>query len=199
MRAFLLFLLLTTAAVGVVVAVVLSGSVNVAASEPPGRFSAWALRGVSERSIARHARAVGAMPALDSAARAHGLDHFHAMCVDCHGAPGYERSEAGEGLHPRGPDLREVVEEGEWTDAELFWIVKHGIRMTGMPAFGPTHADEDLWGIVALVKELPDLSEADYMARIEALYTADSLAEGADSMAAGERVHVHSDGREHVH
>ncbi len=135
------------------------------------------------------------MPALDSAALAHGLDHFHAMCVDCHGAPGFDPDEAGEGLYPEAPDLAEVVEEGEWSDAELFWIVKHGIKMTGMPAFGPTHPDEDLWAIVALVKELPELTADEYGARVEALRPAGA----GQAPGRAPQTHVHSDSTEHVH
>ena len=196
MRAALISLVTLLVAIGAVLAVALSGTVNVAASQPDGRAMEWALNSIARRSVARHARTVGAMPSLDSAQLVHGLDHFHAMCVDCHGAPGFERSEAGEGLNPPAPDLAEVIEEEEWSDAELFWIIKNGIRMTGMPAFGPTHGDGDLWAIVAVTKGLPSLDDEEYRARIDALYAA----AGADSAGiAGGQAHVHADGREHVH
>jgi mono/diheme cytochrome c family protein len=90
-----------------------------------------------------------------------------------------------------------VVEEGEWSDAELFWIVKNGIKMTGMPAFGPTHGDEDLWAIVAIMKELPELSEEAYAERVEAL-SAPAAAEDGEAPAEGE-AHTHADGRQHEH
>lgn len=200
MRAALISLATLLVAAGAVLAVALSGAVNVAASETDGRAMEWALSAIARRSVERHARTVAAMPPLDSADLVHGLDHFHAMCVDCHGAPGFERSEAGEGLNPPAPDLVEVIEEGEWSDAELFWIIKNGIRMTGMPAFGPTHGDRDLWAIVAVTSELPSLDEDAYRARIEALYASAGAAQGADSAGVPQgRTHVHSDGREHVH
>jgi hypothetical protein len=50
----------------------------------------------------------------------------------------------------------------EWSTAELFWIVKHGVKMTGMPAFGPTHSDERLWTVVAFLKQLPQISPEKY-------------------------------------
>lgn len=200
MRAALISLVTLLVAAGAVLAVALSGAVNVAASEADGRAMEWALSTIARRSVERHARTVAAMPPLDSADLVHGLDHFHAMCVDCHGAPGFERSEAGEGLNPSAPDLVEAIEEEEWSDAELFWIVKNGIRMTGMPAFGPTHGDEDLWAIVAVTSELPSLDEDEYRARIEALYASAGAPQGADSAGVPQgRSHVHSDGREHVH
>ena len=61
------------------------------------------------------------------------------MCVDCHLAPGMDSSEIRQGLLPKPPKLQEVVDE--WKPAELFWIIKNGVKMTGMPAWGPTHSD----------------------------------------------------------
>lgn len=197
-RAALAFLVSTLVIAGVFLAIVFSGGFSVAATQPDARLLRWALSTAAERSIARHAGVVGPMPSLDSATLAHGLDHFHAMCVDCHGAPGFDRSEAGEGLYPEAPDLAEVVEEGEWSDGELFWIVKNGIKMTGMPAFGPTHSDADIWSMVALVKELPDLSEAAYAERLAELRSAFSTADD-DGGAGPTGTHVHADGMEHVH
>ena len=198
MRAALTVLLTLLVVLGVGAVVALSGAINVAATEKDSRAAEWALGTVARRSIARRADDVGSAPTLDSAARASGLDHFHAMCVDCHGAPGFDRSEAGEGLNPPAPDLTEMVEEQEWSDAEIFWIVKHGIRMTGMPAFGPTHSDEDLWAIVGVVEALPEWGEAGYRARIEALWAAALTDSSAADPRAG-RTHLHADGREHVH
>ena len=201
MRTVLAVLLLALVVAGVLLAIAFSGGYNVAATQPDGPLTRWTLSTIADRSIGRHAREVGAMPDLDSAALVRGLDHFHAMCVDCHGAPGFERNEVGEGLSPAAPDLSEVVEAGEWSDAELFWIVKNGIKMTGMPAFGPTHGDGDLWSIVAIVKQLPELSDAEYGTRIAELRASaapreDGMTEGPMSPA---RVHVHEDGREHTH
>ena len=82
------------------------------------------------------------------------------MCEECHGAPGVERSEMGKGLYPRGPKLLWAAKED--SPSELFWITKNGIKMTGMPAFGPTHSDEEIWAIVAFVKKLPGIDSAFY-------------------------------------
>ena len=85
-----------------------------------------------------------------------GLAHYRGMCVTCHGAPGVDPSEIGMGLNPPAPDLT-VTKVQSRTDGELFWLVSHGIRMTGMPAFGPTHEDEEIWKIVAFLKHLPEI------------------------------------------
>lgn len=85
---------------------------------------------------------------------------FANTCVQCHGAPGVERGELGKGIRPTPPNLSEAV--AEWSDRELFWIFKHGIKFAGMPAFGPTHSDEELSALVAFLKELPSMSPQEY-------------------------------------
>lgn len=141
-----------------------SGEYNVAASKPHTGLGAWALETVMKNSVRDHAAGIRVPPLDDSSLVATGLHHFQEMCVTCHGAPGQERSEIGEGLTPTPPELSD--EAAEWTDAELYWIVKHGIKMSGMPAFGATHGDEELWGIVAFVRRLPELSPEEYRALV---------------------------------
>jgi mono/diheme cytochrome c family protein len=111
-------------------------------------------------SVAARAATVNAPMQFTGKQVADGFSEFDGMCVACHGAPGVERGEVGKGLNPRPPDLAKASES--WSTAELFWIVKHGVKMTGMPAFGPTHSDERLWTIVAFLKQLPRLSSQDY-------------------------------------
>jgi hypothetical protein len=82
------------------------------------------------------------------------------MCVACHGAPGKERDEVGRGLMPQPPALAKTAPT--WSNGELFWILKHGVKMTGMPAFGPTHSDERLWSMVAFLRRLPNLTPEQY-------------------------------------
>lgn len=144
---------------------------------------------LQHRSVSARAEELDVTPLpTDSAALEHGFVHYDAMCVSCHGAPGIERGENGKGMTPEPPDLAD--EAHEWSDAELFWITKHGIKLAGMPAFGPTHSDEELLGITAFVRRLPEIDSAAYAARREALAAADS---------AGGGVHVHADGSTHRH
>ncbi len=78
--------------------------------------------------------------------------------MTCHGAPGVDASAIGEGLNPPAPDLTLPKVQGR-TDGELFWLVQNGLRMTGMPAFGPTHPEEEIWKIVAFLRHLPELTD----------------------------------------
>ena len=89
-----------------------------------------------------------------------GSYHFQQMCVQCHGGPGVERSEAGEGLYPRGPDLAGA--KRYWAPQELFWITKNGLKMTGMPAWGGTSRDEEIWALVAFMEQMPAISPEKY-------------------------------------
>jgi mono/diheme cytochrome c family protein len=115
---------------------------------------------VRERSVRARAEDVPSPPPFDSAHVAHGFQHYREMCVVCHGAPGVERGEFGLGMNPQPPDLSESAERLD--TQELFWIVKHGIRMAGMPAFGVTHSDDEIWGVVLFVQELSRLTAAEY-------------------------------------
>jgi mono/diheme cytochrome c family protein len=141
-------------------AVVHFGLYNVAASVPHTAAGRWLLDTLQQRSVAARARDVQ-VPSLDEPhlVRA-GAEHYREMCVVCHGAPGVERGEIGNSLTPTPPDLAKAARM--WTDAELFWIVKHGIKLAGMPAFGETHGDDELWKIAAFVRRLPEMSSGEY-------------------------------------
>ncbi|SCZ56249.1 c-type cytochrome [Thiohalomonas denitrificans] len=137
-----------------------SGIISVAASEPHSSLVRWVLDTGKERSIRNHAKGLRP-PGLELAGQAEeGFLAYNQMCVICHGAPGVERSELGKGLRPTGPDLSESVRHRK--PEELFWTVKHGIKFTGMPAWGETHSDEELWAIVAFIDQLPSLSPDEY-------------------------------------
>jgi hypothetical protein len=125
----------------------------------------WALVQTRQASIARQSESVDAPPIkLDDPAvvrdGAHEYDEHG--CTNCHGGPGVTWAKFSEGLNPDPPELKEVagMEPGQ-----LFWVIKNGIRMTGMPSFGKAGvSDDDIWKIVAFVKKLPNVSEADYKA-----------------------------------
>ena len=82
------------------------------------------------------------------------------MCAQCHGAPGRAPDAVAKGLNPEPPDFAQNADQ--WSPAELFWITRNGIKMTGMPAWGATHADEELWAVVAFLMELPRLDARTY-------------------------------------
>ena len=142
-----------------------SGLFDVAATKPDTGIAKWVLETTKEKSVRSHSKDI-TVPNLDSESLIEtGFHHYDQMCVGCHGAPGISPSEIGEGLNPEPPDLSE--EAANMTPAELFWITQNGIKMTGMPAFGPTHSDEELWGIVSFMQKLPDLSPEKYKAMKE--------------------------------
>lgn len=142
------------------VAYMYSGLYNVAATAPHNALSRWILRTTQKNSVQVRAESVGAPPQLSAEQLRHGAEHFADTCVQCHGAPGVERGELGKGTTPTPPDLPKAV--AEWSDQELYWIVKHGIKLAGMPAFGPTHSDEELWALVAFLKRLPETTPEQY-------------------------------------
>src|SRR5882757_11038841 len=117
---------------------------------------------VRAASIVRHAKDPAPANLEEAATVQAGARQFIAHgCATCHGAPGVDWAKFSEGMHPDPPGLKDVVDER--TPSELFWVIKNGINMTGMPSFGLAGAkDEDLWQIVAFLKKLPNVSDADF-------------------------------------
>jgi mono/diheme cytochrome c family protein len=146
--------LLALAAAGVVI---YTGAYNTAATVPPRGLEKAIATATLKRSIARRAPKTENPLSGPDVVRA-GLAHYREMCVTCHGAPGVDSSEIGEGLNPPAPDLTLGGVQG-MSDGELFWVVQQGIRMTGMPAFGPTHKDAEIWKIVAFLRHLPQITK----------------------------------------
>lgn len=163
-----------------------SGAYNVSAAEPTHGFMKWVLSTISDNSVRTHATAVTA-PNLAEYSADEGLEHFHAMCVGCHGAPGVAKSEIGEGLDPQAPDLAESART--LTPAELYWVVDNGIKMTAMPSFGKTHNEEEMWNIVAFLEELPKLTPKEYQQRLQEAGLTGAMAEEGEHEHAEEEMH----------
>ena len=149
-----------------IAAFVWSGSYNIAANVPHWGITHWFLEKVREQSITTHSGGITVPPLKDPKPVDIGFKNYHAMCRLCHNAPGYSRTEIAKGLNPNPPDFasKDVKMRSE---AQLYWIVKNGIKMTGMPAFGPTHSEDELWGIVVFVKGLPSLKPEEYNAMVK--------------------------------
>jgi mono/diheme cytochrome c family protein len=134
-------------------AVIYTGAYDVAATSPHWPVTRWLMETTRSRSIKAHAAGIQVPPDFDNPANIPtGVEHFAAHCSICHGAPGVPRGDIGQGLYPPPPDLARTAPF--YSAAELFWIVKNGIKMTGMPAWGD-HSDAELWATVAFVKKLP--------------------------------------------
>jgi len=149
-----------TVAVGL--AVMYSGIINVAATYPHSPLTRWGLHTAMERSVSYHAKNIKVPPLDRPEMTLNGFRHYREMCMGCHLAPGISSSEIRKGLIPRPPKLQQAVRG--WAPAELFWIIKNGVRMTAMPAWGPSHSDEKIWEIVAFLKKFPDMTAAQYQA-----------------------------------
>ena len=152
--------LLLLAATGLIV--VLTGSYNVAASNKHNPVVGWALHTTMENSVRDHAEDLGPAPKFTSAMIERGGVEYKAMCVRCHGGIGEKRSEWANAMLPQPPALAHAAQE--WSPQEVFWMVKHGIKMSAMPAFGTTHDDPTIWSIVAFVNQMPQMNEAQYAA-----------------------------------
>ena len=153
--------------IAVVIAVVFaaifvySGAFDVAADAPHTELTTRLIEAVRDRSIAVRIKDIQ-VPALDDPHLiAEGAEHYAAMCANCHLAPGVDKTDIREGLYPTPPNLTKPIAASA---AEMFWVVKHGIKMSAMPAWGKTHDDHSIWGIVAFVQKIPELTPEQYQA-----------------------------------
>jgi len=137
-----------------------SGLYNVAASRGHFAVTNAILTFGMRNSVKTHALGIE-VPELgsDDLVRL-GAAHFHSGCAFCHGAPGVPISPIALSMLPSPPDLSRSMRE--WRDRELFWIVKNGIKYTGMPAWVAQQRDDEVWAVVAFLRRLPALDAAAY-------------------------------------
>lgn len=153
------------AIIAVIFAVVffVGGFYNVAASNDNPPVLDWVLTHIRQASIARHADVSPSISLDDATLVQAGARAFQQRgCTTCHGGPGVDWAKFSEGINPGPPDLvKDVVPFLQ--PAELFWVVKNGVTMTAMPSFGSIGVgDQEIWSIVAFLRKLPIVSEADY-------------------------------------
>lgn len=141
--------------------VVSSGIYNIAATERHSAVVEWALDTAFQNSVRARSDAIVA-PTFDSSMITAGAEGYKKMCAHCHGSVGADRAGWATGMRPKPPALAGAADE--WSPGELFWLVKNGAKMTGMPAFGETHDDQTIWNIVAFVERMPDMSAEEYAA-----------------------------------
>lgn len=163
-----------------------SGMFNVSILERPSGFTQWVLSTTMERSVKSRAGDIEVPDLSSEAMITEGAEHYMGMCRGCHGDPGRERSVMAKALEPVPPHLYEKEEIEEWSPAEQFWIIKNGIMMTGMPAWGASHSDEEIWNIVAFLRKLPEMSAEEYQ----------QLSEKIKAEREGQS---HPEGEEHKH
>jgi mono/diheme cytochrome c family protein len=162
--------LVTTAAwlaIVVVVAagVVISGIYPVAATREHVQLVHDGLAFAMRRSVQFWARDVQVPVRHEAVVARRGAACFAAHCVQCHGAPGVAPSSIGRGMQPLPGPLVDAAHR--WRTRELYWITKHGIRMSGMPAWEFRLPERDLWAVVGFLERLPHMGPADYAAAID--------------------------------
>ncbi len=156
-----------------------SGMYNVSADDPHMRPTYTMLRMMRERSIIRHTREVKVPALTDAALISQGAGNYDSMCTGCHLAPGMAETELSKGLYPAPPNFSRL---DPLNPAHAFWVTKHGIKASGMPAWGRSMEDEYIWGMVAFVQQLPKLDAAAYQ-----------------TMVAGSGGHAHGGGETEPH
>jgi cytochrome c553 len=136
------------------------GFFNVGASSGHWKITEWFLQFAMRSAVRTYALGVDVPEELPRQAIQPAAAHYARGCAICHGAPGEPRTAAVLRMLPQPPDLAHTV--GQWTDAQLFRIVKHGIRFTGMPAWPAQERDDEVWAMVAFLRELPAMQPEDY-------------------------------------
>ena len=150
---------------GVAGAAIYAGVYNIAADAPHTPLGLWTIENLRDRSIAVRARNITPPADLASPKRiTSGARLYAEMCSSCHLAPGMEKTEISQGLYPQAPELSRGLNH---SPAEEFWMIKHGIKMTAMPAWGRTHSDPLIWDLVAFIRTMPKMSPGQYDAAVK--------------------------------
>jgi mono/diheme cytochrome c family protein len=131
-----------------------TGRLPVAATTPPDLVDRVAMTAKFE-AVRRGGNGLQVTLPTDAASIARGREHYVENCLPCHGAPGVKRAEFAEGMNPIPPDIDGPLQG--YDDASLFWVIKNGIRATGMPAFAANHTDAEISDITAFVRHTPRL------------------------------------------
>ena len=177
----------TIAALGVLAliaggTVVYSGIYNVAATSQHTDPVYYLLHYAMQRSVKLRAKGIQVPPLDDPRSEHRGLALYREHCLQCHGAPGVAPNPLGFGTRPAPANLVEAARE--WPAAEIYWVVRHGLKFTAMPAWQYRLTDQELWDLTAFVKRLPTLSPLDYQAWIKA-YPPVQAAASARAVASG--------------
>ena len=145
--------------------VVMSGVINIGADQGHSPLVYNFLETARNRSIANASKDI-VVPDLEKVDISSGGADYKDMCAGCHLSPGVESTDFSESLYPKPPNFTnaQVVDRYK-TDAgaqQSFWAIKHGIMASGMPAWGASHDDDRMWAMVAFIRSLPELDEAQY-------------------------------------
>ncbi|RSU69015.1 cytochrome C [Sphingomonas sp. S-NIH.Pt1_0416] len=141
-----------------------SGVMNLAASSGHWAITDWFLHWAMRNSVKTHAAFTAPDDPSDAIGLVSAAGHFANSCAVCHGAPGQKPAPVMQAATPPAPDL--AVNAREWTDKQLFWILQHGVKYTGMPAWAVQDRQDEVRRMVAFVRRLPDMTPAQYRALV---------------------------------
>lgn len=144
-------------------ALLYSGAYDISATDQHLAPTYWLLDTAMRRSVRQRAAGIEVPELSQPDQLQRGLALYREHCVQCHGAPGVAPQAFALGMTPAPANLAYTARE--WPPVEIFWVVKEGIKMTGMPAWKHRMADDDIWAIVAFLQELPKLSPEEYRSR----------------------------------
>jgi cytochrome c553 len=142
-------------------AVVKSGLYNVAASHPHTKLTEWITHETMIHSVRRHAASIRPPGRITGSQVVAGFCTYETHCVACHGAPAIAREHWVSGMEPSPPYLLDAT--AKWTPPQLFWIVKNGIKMTGMPAWRDSLPDDQIWELVGFLDAMRELPPQTYV------------------------------------
>jgi mono/diheme cytochrome c family protein len=150
-------------AIGAVVFIA-SGIYNIGADDHHTRIVLAVITQLRERSIDARASRITVPDLKDGSRVAGGAGYYAALCVGCHLAPGVTKSDLRPGLYPHPPNL---AQQDVLDARKAFWIIKHGIKMSAMPAWGKSLNDEAIWDIVSFVRKMPAMTPEQYQALLQ--------------------------------
>ena len=180
-----LFLYLLFGVVLLIAIAIVSGAHNISATEKHWDITEKTIGWIRDSLIEVHAKNL-AVPQLDDrVVLSNGFKHYHAMCTECHLAPGFKATEISMGLYPQPPVFHErtpVTEQTIRSDTirKYFWVIKNGLKMTGMPAWGLSHDDQSIWSMAAFVVKLHGMSAAEYESLVRTIEVDHSHDRGHD-------------------
>jgi mono/diheme cytochrome c family protein len=154
------FIILVVIVVGFFFLFIYSGFYDIAASSPHSPVVKWIFTTIKVQSVHRYAHKVPLLQNQTETDFKEGFGFYDQTCIICHAAPGIGESDISKGLNPDPPEFAKGLPD--WSEDEIFWVVKHGLKMTGMPAFGPTHSDKELAAVTRFLSRLPKMSPMQY-------------------------------------
>jgi len=164
LKALAVTLALVAVIAGAPAAFIYSGVYDIGADVPHTKPVFQLISAFRDRSIAVRANAITPPADLDSPTRiATGGRLYGALCAGCHLAPDMPRTDLSRGLYPKAPQL---AYGNTLSPAQTFWIAKHGVKLTAMPAWGKTHTDAEIWDLVAFLRKMPQMDAAQYRAAV---------------------------------